>query len=96
MEIIFQDQMAQNLFAGDVISVAGPNFPGTYYVYNQLAHTTSSGVPGSCSLDNPFLIDLVDTSVFTAVSGCGAYTLPAVPFGDILQRLMVAELQLQI
>ena len=69
------------LFAGDVISVAGPNFPGTYYVYNQLAHTTSSGVPGSCSLDNPFLIDLVDTSVFTAVSGCGAYTLPAVPFG---------------
>jgi gliding motility-associated-like protein len=69
------------LFAGDVISVAGPNFPGTYYVYNQLAHTTSSGLPGSCSLDNPFLIDLVDTSVFTAVSGCGAYTLPAVPFG---------------
>lgn len=69
------------LFAGDVISVAGPNFPGTYYVYNQLAHVTSSGTPGSCSLDNPFLIDLVDTSVFTAVSGCGAYTLPAVPFG---------------
>lgn len=69
------------LFAGDVISINGPNFPGTYYVYNQLAHTNSTGVPGNCSIDNPFLVDLVDTSVFTGVSGCGVYTLPAVPFG---------------
>ncbi|MFN7045353.1 MAG: choice-of-anchor L domain-containing protein [Flavobacterium sp.] len=69
------------LFAGDVISINGPNFPGTYYVYNQLAHTNSVGVPGNCSIDNPFQIDLVDTSVFTGVSGCGIYTLPAVPFG---------------
>ncbi|MQP52658.1 MULTISPECIES: choice-of-anchor L domain-containing protein [unclassified Flavobacterium] len=69
------------LFAGDVISVNGPNFPGTYYVYNQLAHITSSGAPGSCPVENPFQIDLVDTSVFTAVSGCGIYTLPTVSFG---------------
>jgi gliding motility-associated-like protein len=75
------DGSGTTLIAGDVISVAGPNFPGTYYVVNSLAHTTSQGLPGSCSLDNPFLIDLVDTSIFTAVSGCGAYTLPAVPFG---------------
>lgn len=69
------------LFAGDVISVNGPNFPGVYYVYNQLAHTTSSGTPGNCSLQNDFRIDLVDTTVFTATSGCGVYTLPEVPFG---------------
>lgn len=69
------------LFAGDVISVSGPNFPGTYYVYNQLVHTTSLGLPGNCSLDNPFMIDLVDTSVFTSVSGCGVYPLPVVSFG---------------
>lgn len=69
------------LFAGDVISVNGPNFPGVYYVYNQLAHTTSSGTSGNCSLQNDFRIDLVDTTVFTATSGCGVYTLPAVPFG---------------
>jgi len=69
------------LFAGDVISVNGPNFPGTYYVYNQLAHTTSAGIPGNCSLENPFQVDLVDTTVFTSVSGCGVYSLPAVPFG---------------
>ena len=69
------------LFAGDVISVNGPNFPGIYYVYNQLAHTTSAGIPGNCSLENPFQVDLVDTTVFTSVSGCGVYSLPAVPFG---------------
>lgn len=69
------------LFAGDVISVSGSNFPGTYYVYNQLAHITSSGGAGSCSLDNSFQIDLVDSTVFTSVSGCGVYTLPAVSFG---------------
>jgi gliding motility-associated-like protein len=69
------------LFAGDVISVNGPNFPGTYYVYNQLAHTTSARIPGNCSLENPFQVDLVDTTVFTSVSGCGVYSLPAVPFG---------------
>jgi len=69
------------LFAGDVISVNGPNFPGTYYVYNQLAHTTSTGILGNCSLENPFQVDLVDTTVFTSVSDCGVYSLPAVPFG---------------
>ncbi|WP_395655236.1 choice-of-anchor L domain-containing protein [Flavobacterium sp.] len=70
-----------SLFAGDVISVNGPNFPGTYYVYNQLAHTTSAGISGNCSLENPFQVDLVDTTVFTSVSDCGVYSLPAVPFG---------------
>lgn len=69
------------LFAGDVISVNGPNFPGTYYVYNQLAHTTSAGIPGNCSLENPFQVDLVDTTVFTSVSDCGVYPLPVVSFG---------------
>ena len=33
------------------------------------------------SLSNDIVIDLVDTSIFTAVSGCGIYTLPVVPFG---------------
>jgi gliding motility-associated-like protein len=69
------------LFAGDVISVTGPNFPGMYYVFNQAAHTNSSGSLGNCSLENSFQINLVDTTQFTAVSGCGNYTLPAIPFG---------------
>lgn len=69
------------LFAGDLISVNGPNYPGVYYVYNQIQHTTSGGNLGNCSLENNFRIDLVDTSVFTTVSGCGVYTLPAVAFG---------------
>lgn len=69
------------LFTGDIISVLGPNFPGTYYVYNQVVHTNSAGVPGNCSLENDFQINLVDTTQFTAVSGCGSYTLPSVAFG---------------
>ena len=69
------------LNAGDVISVFGPNFPGTYYVVNSLAHTNSQGQPGSCIEFNDLVINLVDTTVFTAVSGCGVYTLPVVPFG---------------
>jgi hypothetical protein len=34
------DGSGATLNAGDVISVSGPNFPGTYYVVNSLAHTT--------------------------------------------------------
>src|SRR5690606_5517050 len=69
------------LFAGDVISVNGPNFPGTYYIFNQLSHTTSSGATGGCSLQSNFKIDLVDKSIFTNVSDCGVYPLPSVSFG---------------
>ena len=69
------------LNAGDIISVNGPNFPGTYYVVNSIAHTESSGLAGSCIDYNPFQIDLVDTSTFTSVFECGSYTLPSVAFG---------------
>lgn len=75
------DGSGLTLNAGDVISVLGPNFPGTYYVVNTLAHINSQGLPDSCLLSNDIVIDLVDTSIFTAVSGCGIYTLPVVPFG---------------
>ena len=69
------------LFSGDVISVNGPNFPGIYYVYNQLNHTNSAGIASFCSLENSFQVDLVNTTDFTTVSACGVYTLPAIPFG---------------
>ena len=69
------------LFAGDVISVNGPNFPGIYYVYNELSHTNSAGNSGVCPLETNFRVDLVNTSVFTSVSGCGSYLLPEVSIG---------------
>lgn len=75
------DGSGTTLSAGDVISVSGPNFPGTYYVVNSLAHTTSQGLAGVCIESNDIVINLVDTTVFTSVSECGFYTLPAVPFG---------------
>lgn len=75
------DGSGVTLSAGDIISVTGPNFPGTYYVVNSLAHINSQGLPGACSDFNDIVINLVDTTIFTATSGCGAYTLPAVPFG---------------
>ncbi|MCU4188099.1 T9SS type B sorting domain-containing protein [Flavobacterium sp. HXWNR29] len=75
------DGSGATLNAGDVISVSGPNLPGTYYVVNSLAHTTSQGLPGVCIEFNDIVINLVDTTVFTTVSDCGVYTLPAVSFG---------------
>ena len=75
------DGSGVTLNTGDVISVAGPNFPGTYYVINSLAHINSQGMPSACVLSNDIVINLVDTTIFTAVSGCGIYTLPPVPFG---------------
>jgi gliding motility-associated-like protein len=75
------DGSGTTLNIGDIISISGPNFPGTYYVVNSLAHTNSQGQPGTCVEFNDLVINLVDTTVFTAVSGCGVYTLPVVPFG---------------
>ncbi|WP_177169140.1 T9SS type B sorting domain-containing protein [Flavobacterium terrigena] len=66
---------------GDVISVINPNFPRTYYVVNSIAHTNSDGTSGSCSDFNGFVVNLVDTTQFTTVSGCESYTLPAITFG---------------
>ncbi|WP_133256575.1 T9SS type B sorting domain-containing protein [Flavobacterium tibetense] len=75
------DGSGTTLNTGDIISISGPNFPGTYYVVNSLAHTNSQGQPGACIDFNDLVINLVDTTVFTTVSGCGVYTLPVVPFG---------------
>jgi gliding motility-associated-like protein len=75
------DGSGTTLNTGDIISISGPNFPGTYYVVNSLAHTNSQGQPGTCVEFNDLVINLVDTTVFTTVSGCGVYTLPVVPFG---------------
>lgn len=75
------DGTGTTLNAGDVISVNGPNFPGTYYVVNSASHTTSQGQPGVCSLNDPFVVNLVDTSQFTAINQCGGYTLPVIAFG---------------
>ncbi|WP_329806743.1 choice-of-anchor L domain-containing protein [Flavobacterium facile] len=71
------------LNAGDVISVNGPNFPGTYYVFNAIAHTNSDGLAGACSLVDPFVVNLVDTSLFTTVYSCAnvGFTLPPISFG---------------
>lgn len=71
------------LNAGDLISVNGPNFPGTYYVVNQIAHTNFDGSPGVCFLFDPFVVNLVDTSLFTTVYSCAnvGFTLPPISFG---------------
>lgn len=77
------DGSGTTLNAGDVISVNGPNFPGTYYVVNTLAHTTSQNQPGVCLDYDPFTVNLIDTSVFTTVYACSneGYTLPPITFG---------------
>jgi len=77
----YTDANGVPLNSGDVISVNGPNFPGIYFAVNTLAHTSSNGTPGSCVDFNDFVVNLVDTSLFTSVSGCASYTLPPITFG---------------
>lgn len=71
------------LNAGDVISVCWAQLPGTYYVVNSLAHTTSQGLPGTCIESNDIVINLVDTTLFSTVYACSqqGYVLPPVTFG---------------
>ena len=77
------DGTGTTLNAGDIISVNGPNFPGTYFVFNSIAHTNSDGSAGFCSLSDPFVVNLVDTSLFTTVYSCSniGYSLPPITFG---------------
>lgn len=51
------------------------------YVYNSNSYIDVNGNPGSCVIENPFQVNIVDTSVFTSVFGCASYTLPAITFG---------------
>lgn len=55
------------LNAGDSISVSQ-----IIYVYNSNPN---------CSIENPFTVNIVDTTIFTPQSGCGSYTLPPISFG---------------
>jgi gliding motility-associated-like protein len=55
------------LFAGSLIQTSQ-----TIYVYNANAN---------CSINNPFLVNIVDTNAFTNLNSCGTLTLPAISFG---------------
>lgn len=37
---------------------------------------------GTCTDENIFRVDIVDTSIYQTISSCGSYTLPAIPFGN--------------
>ncbi len=63
-------------FAGDNITISQ-----TMYVYNSKAFINVAGNPGVCGLENNFLINIVDTSLFTNISACVSYTLPAITYG---------------
>jgi len=58
------------------------------YVYNSNTFVDTAGNPGGCSIENSFQINIVDTSVFTGVSGCVSYTLPPIAFGGYYTQPM--------
>jgi len=68
------------LFAGDVISVSGPNYPGTYYIHDKIEHLTSTNEVGFCGIDNAFEVKLVDTTIFQPLTDC-TIQLPFITFG---------------
>ena len=63
-------------FAGDSITSSQ-----IMYVYNTKSFIDIFGNTGACVIENPFQINIVDTSQFTAISACASYTLPAITFG---------------
>ena len=51
------------------------------YVFNANLYIDVAGNTAFCTIENPFQVNIVDTSVFTNVSGCASYSLPAITFG---------------
>ena len=54
----------------------------TIYIYNQAPHITSNGDNEFCDIETSFQVNIVDTTIFSSVTECGSYTLPAITFGN--------------
>ena len=70
-------------FAGDIITTSQSMF-----VYNSSSFIDVAGNPGVCGLENEFVINIVDTSLFTTISACATYTLPPITFGGYYTQPM--------
>ncbi|WP_313806641.1 choice-of-anchor L domain-containing protein [Flavobacterium sp.] len=53
----------------------------TIYAYNQIISTDYYGNPWYCTAENPFVVNIIDTNLFTPQQACGSYTLPPVTVG---------------
>lgn len=71
------------LNAGDTITNSQ-----TIYVFNSNSYLDVNNNTASCSIDNPFQVNIVDTTLFTTVSRCVTYTLPAITFGGYFSQPM--------
>lgn len=69
------------LNANDVITTSQ-----IIYVFNSNSYTNVDGNTAFCTIENPFQVNIVDTSVFTSVSGCASYTLPPITFGGYFSQ----------
>lgn len=76
-------------FAGNTITTSQ-----MVYVYNSNSYTDVNGNPGFCVIDNPFQVNIVDTTVFTTVSSCVSYDLPPISFGGYYTAPMGGGTQL--
>ena len=76
-------------FAGDAITTTQ-----MVYVYNANTYTDVNGNPGFCVIENPFQVNIVDTTVFTNISSCVSYDLPPISFGGYFTAPMGSGTQL--
>jgi gliding motility-associated-like protein len=63
-------------FAGNTI-----NTSQTIYIYNTTSFISADGTPGGCAFETDFQINIIDTNLFTTITSCASYTLPAITFG---------------
>ncbi|HLF51132.1 choice-of-anchor L domain-containing protein, partial [Flavobacterium sp.] len=62
------------LSAGDVLTISQD-----IYVYAD---------DGTCTDQNLFRVDIVDTAIYQPISSCGSYILPAIPFGNYYNQTL--------
>ena len=76
-------------FAGNTITSTQ-----TVYVFNSNTFVDVDGNPGFCVIENPFQVNIVDTTQFTNISSCVSYNLPPISFGGYYTAPMGGGTQL--
>ncbi len=56
------------------------------YIFNQNTNITSSGETITCSNQSSFMVNIIDPTIYSAVSACGSFRLPPVAVGGYFDQ----------
>ena len=58
------------------------------YVYNANTYLDVNNNTASCTVDNPFNVNIIDTTLYNTISRCVTYTLPTITIGGYFSQPM--------